>query len=136
MKHRAGFTLVEVMMSLAALAGLAVLVAQLAAWSLTERERTMSRSEASEIATNVLELAEATPWDELTPEWAAKRQLPESFHTRWPESTLIVKVESEPNRDRVKRVSIEVRLTSIAKKIDSPILLTGMFAARSKGAGK
>src|SRR5262249_40095886 len=84
-KRRGGFTLAEVALPLGALPTVAVVVAQLATWSLTERIKADARLQAVEAATNLLEEARAQSWNELTPEWAAAQRLPDHIAQRWPQ---------------------------------------------------
>ena len=133
--RRMGFTLPEVMISLVVLAGAAVLVAQLAAWSLTERARTDARLEAVDAATNVLERARAREWNDLTGEWASGQKLPELLIARWPDCRLTVKVEPEASRPSVKRVTVEVKWTGDRSKWP-PVALTGLFASHATEAKK
>ncbi|OWK47002.1 hypothetical protein FRUB_00701 [Fimbriiglobus ruber] len=118
-------------MALAVFAVAATLVAQFATWSLAERARSDARLEAIEAAANVLEQARARGWNELTPEWGAGMRLPESISARWPDCHLTVRVEPEPNRHRVKRVTVEIRWTDAGRVAWTPVSLTGLFADRA-----
>jgi hypothetical protein len=131
--RRPGSTLTEVALALGALASVAVIVAQLATWSLAERIRTDARLEAVEVATNLLEEARARPWDELTAEWAADQRLPDHLAERWPEGRLAVRVEPEPERPQVKRVTVEVRCRGVGS--EQPVTISALFAARAAGGG-
>jgi prepilin-type N-terminal cleavage/methylation domain-containing protein len=128
---RRGFTLAEVGIALAILAGAAVLVVQLTTWVLAERARTDARLEATDAAANLLEQARARPWDDLTDEWAKAQRLPDHLAARWPEGKLAVRVEPERDRPRVKRVTVEVRWDR-----SDPVTMTALFAARTAGGDK
>jgi hypothetical protein len=131
--RRTGFTVTEIALALGALATVAVIVAQLATWSLAERIRTDARLDAVEAATNLLEEARARPWGELTAEWAEAQRLPDHLAQRWREGRLSVRVEPEPERPQVKRVTVEVRCGSFGP--DRPVMLSALFAARAAGGG-
>jgi hypothetical protein len=133
-RRRRGFTVTEIALALGALATVAIIVAQLATWSLAERARADARLEAVEAATNVLEEARARPWDELTPEWAEAQRLPDHLAQRWRDGRLAVRVEPEPERPKVKRVTVEVRCGSNVGRVQ-PVTLSALFAARAAGGG-
>jgi hypothetical protein len=130
---RRGFTVTEIALALGALATVAVIVAQLATWSLAERIRADARLEAIEAATNLLEEARARPWSELTAEWAEAQRLPDYLAQRWREGRLSVRVEPEPERPQVKRVTVEVRCGGLGP--NRPVTLSALFAARAAGRG-
>lgn len=132
-RPRAGFTLTEALVALAVLAAAGVLVAQLATWSLAERARTDARLEAVDAAANVLEQARARPWADLTADWAAAARAPDYLTARWPDGRLAVRVEPEPDRPRVKRVTVEFKWTDTARVGWPPVVLTGWFADRAAG---
>jgi prepilin-type N-terminal cleavage/methylation domain-containing protein len=132
---RHGFTLTECAIALAVLATCAVIVAKLATETLADRSRLEARFEAEQIAANVLEQARAVPWDGLTPTWASERQLPPEVLQRWPNTRLVVRVESEPNRARVKRIVVEVRWEGEKFTKWPAVGLTALFAARNGGGG-
>ena len=131
---RRGFTITEIALALGALATVAIIVAQLATWSLGERARADARLEAVEAATNVLEEARARPWDELTPEWAEGQRLPDHLAQRWRDSRLTVRVEPEPDRPQLKRVTVEVRCGGDVGPVQ-PVTLSALFGARAVGGG-
>jgi len=128
---RRGFTIIECGVALAALAAIGVIAAQLATWSASERARLDARLEAIEAATNLLEQARARPWEELTPEWASSQQLPDYLATRWPRGRLTVRVEAEPERPGVKRVTVEVYWGGGGP--ERAVTLTALLAARTAG---
>jgi hypothetical protein len=119
------------MVSLAVLAGAAVLVAELATQSLAERARADARLEAVEAAVNVLEQARARSWSDLTPEWASAQKLPDHLAARWPDGRLSVRVEPEASRPRVKRVTVEIKWAEPGRAGWLPVTTTGLFAARA-----
>ena len=129
-QSRHGVLLLEACVSLVVLAGAAVLVAQFATWTLTERAQVDARLATSEAAANVLERAGALPWNELTPEWASAQRLPEHLAARWPNCRLTVRVEPEVKWPLVKRVAVEIRWTDAAPAKGKPFTLTAVFAAR------
>ena len=107
-RSRTGFTIAEALMAMAVLTGALLLVGELAVQSLRESARGAAHQEAIELAGNILELARATPFDALTPEWAAARQMPQSSAEHFVEGRMSVKVEAEPGQPRLKRVTVEV----------------------------
>ena len=132
---RRGFTMAECGIALAVLAAVGVVVAQLATTSLAERLRSEARLEATETAANVLEAARARPWDELTPQWAAEQKLPAHLAERWLAGSLTVRVEPEPQRPYLKRVTVDVLWGGVGHGPERPVTLTALFAARAAGGG-
>lgn len=128
---RPGFMLTEVLIALAVLAGAAVLVAQLATWSLAERARTEAQLEAVQAAANVLESGRARSWRDLTPEWASDQKLPYHLAVRRPDCRLTVRVEPEEKRPRIKRLTVEVKWTDKARVGWPPVVLVALFADRT-----
>jgi prepilin-type N-terminal cleavage/methylation domain-containing protein len=135
MTGRRGFTITETVVALGVLAVAVLLVAQLATWSIVERGRTEARLDATEAAANLLETARSLPWGELTPAWAEAQKVPEHLAKRLPEGAVRVRVEPEPERPRVRRVTVEVRWEA-GPTAGKPVTLTALFAARSAGGGE
>lgn len=129
--RRSGFTVLEAVVALSILSLATVGVAQLAAWASTERARAEARTEAAELAANVLEEARTRPWSDLTPEWAKSKPIPEGVFPRLAIAKLIVTVEAEPERPRVKRVTVTIAWPDEASR--QPVVLVGLFASRSGG---
>jgi hypothetical protein len=132
---RAAFTVMEVVVSLACLLMAATLVAQVAAWSLSERFQADTRLGTMEWAANVLENARAKPWAELTPAWAAEQKLPEQLAERMLQPVVTVSVEPEPGRPRLKRVSVAVRWQISEGAKAPPVELMTLFADPAKREG-
>lgn len=132
---RRAFTIAEAAIALGLLAGVGVMVAQLATWAVDQRAALDARLDAAEIAANELEQARAVPWDGLTPEWAAGRALPAHVLDRWPDARVTVRAGPEPGRPRVKRVTVEVKWAAGKKAAWLPTTLTALFAARAAGGG-
>jgi type II secretory pathway pseudopilin PulG len=128
---RRGFTVLETLAALGALAAATVLVAEVALWSLGERSRNAARHDALECAANVLESARTLPWDDLTPEWAAGQRLPEELARRLPGGKLTVRVEPEAARPRTRRVTVEVGWDPTKDAPAGPVRLVGLFSDRS-----
>lgn len=123
---RRGLLSLESVIALAMLAMTAIFLAQAASWSLQERNRLKAQQDSMEAAANVLEAARATPWAELSPEWAAKQKFSEPLAARWPTGKLIARVEPEPEQPRVKRVTVEVSWDG-----KPPASLVALFADKS-----
>lgn len=132
MTRRPGFTVGEVLVALAVLAATATLSAEALLRTAAERSRLDARLEAADAAANALEAARARPWDDLTPEWAAARPTPAAL-ARWPDAKLTVRVEPEPDRPRVKRVTAEVRWERKGLSPWPAVTLTTLVAARTTG---
>jgi prepilin-type N-terminal cleavage/methylation domain-containing protein len=128
---RRGFTVLEIMVALGLLSVAMVLVAQLGLWSLSERRRNALRQEALETAANLLESAQASSWEALTPEWAAAQRLPDFLAQRLEEAKLTVRVEPEASRPRTKRVTVEIAWRLSNGMPAQPVVLVGLFSARS-----
>jgi hypothetical protein len=108
-----------------------VLVAQLSFWSLSERRRNALRQEALETAANVLEAAQASSWEALTPEWAAGQRLPGPVAQRLDAGQLTVRVEPEASRPQTKRVTVEIDWRQWDGLPARPVVLVGFFSPRS-----
>ncbi len=134
--RRPGFTMAECVIALAVLTSVAVVVVELSTRMLADRSRLEARYEAEQVEINVLELARATPWEELAPAWAGERKLPAHVIERWPSTKLTVRVEPEPNRPRLKRVTVEVHWDGDKQTTWPPTTMTALFAARTTGGGK
>jgi prepilin-type N-terminal cleavage/methylation domain-containing protein len=132
---RPGFTLLECVIALGVLAAVTVFVAQLATWSLTERQKADERLTALELAANVLEAARARPWADLTPAWADGQRLPDELAARLLDARLTVRVEPEPDRPHVKRVNVELKWKHHDRMQARTVALVGLFADRSAGGG-
>ncbi len=133
-RHRLGFTVIEVVVGIGVLLVGATIVAQLATWSLTQRALADTRLEAMEWATNVLEDARAKAWSELTEEWAAGQKLPVELAERMHQPMARVRVESEPGRPRIKRVTVSVRWFFAEGAKAPPVDLMTLFADRAAEA--
>src|SRR5207302_10660659 len=103
--------------------------------ALAERVRADEQFVAVESAANVLEVARARPWADLTPEWAAGQRLPEDLTDRLPDALLAVRVEPEPDRPRVKRVTVELRWQERGGPITRTVTTVALFADRTAGGG-
>ena len=126
-----GFTLLEIV---AALAGLAVAVAilgHISFWSLTDRKRSAVRHEALEAAANILETAAATPWEALTPDWAAAQRLPDDLAQRMYQPQLKVRTEPDAAHQHIKRVTVEIAWQLDQGVAARPVVLAGWFSSRS-----
>jgi hypothetical protein len=128
---RDGFTVLEILVALGVLILAMLLVTEVAVWGLGERQRVGDRHYALELAANLLESAQALPWGELTPAWAAAQKLPEPLADRLTGGRLTVRVEPEKSRPRTKRVTVEVRWQDKQNVAARPIQLVGFFSARS-----
>jgi prepilin-type N-terminal cleavage/methylation domain-containing protein len=130
---RRGMTIMESLVALTILGIAAVVAAQLATWTLAERARTLARQAATDAAADVMESARARPWNDLTPEWAAARRLPQHLTARMPDGTLAVRVEPEPNRPHVKRVTVTVQWNRMPDVPPQAVSLVALFAERAGG---
>src|SRR5437763_3151952 len=130
---RPAFTAMEVVIALALLGTATVLVAQVATASLAERVRAAERLAAIEETANVLEAARARPWADLTPDWAASQRLPDELAARLRQPVFTVRVEPEPDRPRVKRVSVELSWRHADGAQARTAKTVGLFADRSAG---
>jgi len=130
---RPGYTMLEVVAAFGVLTVAMVIVAQLGTRALTERVRADEQMLATESAANVLEAARARPWADLTPDWAAGQRLPEDVTDRLPDARLAVRVEPEPERPRVKRVTVELRWQERGGPIARAVTTVALFADRAAG---
>jgi len=132
--RRNGFTIMETAIALALLSFAMVLVAQLGTWTLAERARAEERLAAIEGVANVLEAARGRPWTDLTPEWATEQRLTDDLADRLHEAVLTVRVEPEPDRPRVKRVTVQLGWTHGDGARARTAAAVGLFADRGGGS--
>jgi type II secretory pathway pseudopilin PulG len=133
---RLGYTLVEMLAASALVIVVMSFIASLAAWHFRDRAQHQARQIALETANNVLEEARASPWEALTSEWAASKQL--SDNPWLPEGQLDVAVTDEQGEKGLKRVTAKVSWIAAASRPRLDIELVGFFADRpgAKGGGK
>jgi type II secretory pathway pseudopilin PulG len=132
--RRRAFTITEAIISLTVITAVGALVAEHAAWTISERNRSDAKLEAVEVATNILEQARDKPWNELNAAWAKARVLPKPIANRWPHCRLQVRVEPEPKMPNIKRVTVEVKWENTERSSWQPVILTSFFATRSTEA--
>ena len=130
-----GFTLIEVGVALAVLAVCMILVMQIGYLSLRERARRNVEQAALECAANVLEAARAEPWESLTPEWAAAREIPAAMREQLSDATLTVSVEPEKSQPLTKRVTVEIRVQQSEAVEVEAARLVALFSARTATKG-
>jgi len=132
LKTRPAYTLVE-MLAASALTIFAMgAIATLAAWHFRDRAEHQARQIAIEAANNVLEEARATPWEQLTPDWAKARQL--TADPWLPEGALDVVVADEAGEKGLKRVTAKVSWLVTAARPRLDVELVGFFAAQPASA--
>ncbi len=107
--RRTGFTLVEVTVSLAVIAIVGVILAQVVAVSLRERARSASRQAALELAANLLESARAEPLHTLNADWAKSQTVPTAMAELLPGGNVLAAVSPDAKALNAKYVSIEIR---------------------------
>jgi hypothetical protein len=98
---------------------------------LLERKRAQARQAVEEVAANLLEAAQATPADSLTPEWAAAQRLPESLSASLTEPKLAVTVEPYQTLPKLKKVTVEIRWVHDDRLPARPVALVGLFGERT-----
>jgi Tfp pilus assembly protein PilE len=125
---RRGFTVVEIVLALVLMVVVMGLVAKVGYHALVERGRIGARLAAQEAAQNVLEAARATPWEELTPQWAAAQRLPEEWTARQSDGKLEVRVEGEA--PLCKRVTVAIRWEFREGMPPQEVSLVTLFSAR------
>ena len=118
----------EVVVGMAVASVALVLAAQLATWSLADRARTRDRQIAEELAVNVLEEARGCPWEQLTPSWAAAREIPAQLKERgW---ILKVDVAARHDLSTLRQVTVEVRPFPRSGGSMNPVQLSTLLASR------
>jgi hypothetical protein len=132
---RRGFLMMELAVTLGIFGIALILTAQLATFAIAEQTAAHERLAAIEFADNLLEAARAQPWTALTPEWAAAQKLPEEWADRVQNPKLMVRLEPEPDRPRLKRVTVEVRWDHRFGVAARPVVLAALFADRGAGGG-
>jgi hypothetical protein len=119
------------MVAFAVLAAAMLLVAQTGYLALCERQAGMARQEALEAAANTLEAARSLAWEELTPAWANRQQLPESLAGRLRSGKLEVRVEPVATQPRIKRVTVEIHWSPDDDKPARTVRLVALRSARA-----
>ena len=128
---RRGFTVTEVVVATAVLAGITVVLAQVATWSLVERVRGAERQEVVESAANVLESARAQSWEQLTPTWAKGQRLPESLQQRLLNGRLVTRLEPDASTPQIKRLTVTIAWDLAEGLPVRPVQLATLFGDRS-----
>jgi hypothetical protein len=135
-KPRPAFTVLETVVALGVLTMIMMFVAQMGAWTITERARTAARHDAVEAAANVLESARALPWESLTSQWAQNQQLPESLSKRLAAGKVIVQLTQESGCPTIKRVRVTIDWQQESGLPAQPVELVAFISARSSNPGK
>lgn len=135
LRRRPGFTVIECVVAIAVLGVAAVLVAQIGVRSLAERVNVEEHFAAQEATANILEVARATAWTDLTPAWASTVRPPNALTTRLDDVKLTVRVEPEKGRPRIKRVTVELRWSPAEGHGDRAVTTMALFADRAAGGG-
>jgi prepilin-type N-terminal cleavage/methylation domain-containing protein len=127
---RPGFSILEVTVALGIMAVVMSLIAQMGYWSLREKMLTEARQTALELSNNVLETARATPWDSLTPAWAAQQKLPDDMDTFLPRGKLAVSVD--PEKSGARRVTVVVSWQPGETEVWRKVQLVTLLSERSR----
>jgi hypothetical protein len=137
-RNRAAFLLVEAAITIAVIAVLAVVVGQCTVLSLRERGRQAAHQAALELAANVLEAGQATPWDKLDQDWASAQTIPAAMAALLPEGKLLVTLEQEKSLPHTRRLTVEVRWESDPQVPPRSVQLIGFLSTRAanKPGGK
>ena len=132
--RRGGFSAIEVTVAIGLLIVGATCVAQTAVWSLNERSLADTRLDAMEWANNILEEARSRNWSELTADWGNAQKLPPRLADRMQQPAATIRVEPEPGRPRIKRVTISIRWFIAEGAKAPPVDLMALFADRTTEA--
>jgi prepilin-type N-terminal cleavage/methylation domain-containing protein len=137
-KARAGFTLLEIAVSLVVLGVVLTTVAQVTQWSAAEHRSIQRKRCALEAATTVLDCLTVRDWSAITSESAAAIHLPPET-TRFladPHLEVSVAKEKEPRGLSAKRVSVEITWANAAGRANERVRLSTWVFARGplKGA--
>jgi hypothetical protein len=108
-----------------------ILVVQLGYWSVRHRSRMASRYLALELAANVLEEAQAVPWDALTHEWAESQSIAHDLVGELPEGKLTAYVEPLEDQKSVKRVRVQLSWTPHEGAGTHTVRLFGLSSRRA-----
>jgi type II secretory pathway pseudopilin PulG len=133
-RQRAGFTLAETAIALAAVAVLGVVVAQCLVWSQRERQRSAAERAAVELAANILEAARARPFEQLDRDWATGQTVPAAMHDLLPAGKVVVTLEPlEPKQPlaQTRRVTVEVRWQFDPQMPAQSVSLTTVLSGRT-----
>lgn len=125
-----GFTIMEVVIAFTILGVVMLLVAQVATYSLRERWRTTARQAALEIASNILEVARACPWEKLDANWAAAQRLPDNVDPHLADARLEVRVDPEKTLAQIKRVRVILRWQAEESWPEQVVTLEALFGPR------
>jgi prepilin-type N-terminal cleavage/methylation domain-containing protein len=119
-----GYTLLEMMTAMLVLGTATATIVPLAGWAQAQRRAAESRQIAVLEASNIIERISARPWDDVTPEAAAKEKLSPSAARALREPVLKVNVAAVKDDPVGKRVSLEIRWKNREGDYVSPVRLT------------
>jgi hypothetical protein len=123
---RRGSLLAEVAISSIMLVIIMGMTVKILGWVALERKAAERREVALQEAANLMERLTAHPFEQVTPELAARCALSPSASLRLPDAELKVDVsESHPDAGRsVKRIAIQLRWRARGDELAAPVRLT------------
>jgi prepilin-type N-terminal cleavage/methylation domain-containing protein len=139
-RARAGFTLLEIAVSLVVLGVVLTTVAQVIGWSAAEHRAIQRKRCALEAATTVLDCLSVRDWSAITSESAAAIHLPPETTRLLADPHLQVSVVEEKEQQGLpgKRVSVEITWANAAGRAKEQVRLSTWVFARGplKGAAR
>jgi prepilin-type N-terminal cleavage/methylation domain-containing protein len=131
--RRSAFTLTECMIALAILGVIGAGVAQCTHWVTIEVARSASRPAALELAANILEDAQARPWEDLDDAWAARQSVPADSELLLPDGKVLVSLKPAASAPLAKRVTVEVFWASEPGLPPRTVLMSAVIGPRKSG---
>jgi prepilin-type N-terminal cleavage/methylation domain-containing protein len=139
-RARAGFTLLEIAVSLVVLGVVLTTVAQVLRWSAAEHRAIQRKRCALEAATTVLDCLSARDWSAITNESAVGIHLPPETTRFLADPQLQVSVVEDKEQQRLpgKRISVAIRWANAAHGASEQVRLSTWVFARGpfKGAAR
>ncbi len=130
--------MIEVTTAMAVLLMAMIFVAQMGVWNLRQRSRDSVHYLALEIADNVLESAQALPYERLDAAWAQRQKIPDGLAQRLKNASMKVQVDETPAVPHLKHVRVEIDYGVKGGIPEVPIRLEafiGPLSSSTKGKG-
>lgn len=133
--RRPGLGLVEMVVTVALLAVAMTATVQVVGWVALERRSVDRRERALGEARNLLERLAARPWDDLTPEAAARVRPSDASAHFLGKPTLTVTITPADDAPARKKLAVELRWPDRSGRPEAPVRLIA-WVYRREGGGR
>lgn len=131
-RRSAGFTILELMVTLILLASVMATVVPLLSWVNAQRRAADARQVAVQEATNILERFSARDWDDVSQPSAIAVKLSADTAESLRDARLKVTVHWDPQQPTAKRITVELRWKNREGDELSPVRLTGFVFRKTR----